>query len=64
MLMPCGSPPPARGISRAVIGATHGAPILLEDASEAAASGLLCAFDPIGQRLYTAAPRRALAEGG
>ena len=54
---------PARGINRAVIGATPGAPILIE-ASEAAASEPLSAFGPIEQRLYRAALRRALAEAG
>lgn len=52
---------PARGVSRAVIGATHGAPIILNDASESAAERL-SAFDPIERRLYRAALRRALAE--
>jgi aerobic carbon-monoxide dehydrogenase medium subunit len=55
---------PARGISRAVIGATHGAPIILDEASETAASEPLAAFDRVEQRLYRAALRRALAEAG
>jgi aerobic carbon-monoxide dehydrogenase medium subunit len=55
---------PARGISRAVIGATHGAPIVLEEASEAAGSEPLSAFDPVEQRLYRAALRRALDQAG
>jgi aerobic carbon-monoxide dehydrogenase medium subunit len=55
---------PARGVARAVIGATHAAPIVIEDASEAAVSESLSALDPIEQRLYRAALRRALAETG
>jgi aerobic carbon-monoxide dehydrogenase medium subunit len=52
---------PERGRRRAVIGATHGAPIILDDACEAAAEPHLAGFDPIEQRLYRAALRRALA---
>jgi carbon-monoxide dehydrogenase medium subunit len=52
---------PGHRVSRAVIGATHGAPILFEEGSEAAASDLLSAFDPLEQRLYRAALRRAFS---
>lgn len=55
---------PARGVSRAVIGATDGVPIILHDASEAAASEHLTGFDPVRRRLYQAALRRAFAEAG
>jgi carbon-monoxide dehydrogenase medium subunit len=53
---------PARGIARAVIGATRGAPIVLDELSEAATSEALSTFDPIDRRLHRAALRRALAE--
>ena len=53
---------PDCGRRRAVIGATQGAPIVLDDASEAAAEAALAGFDPIEQRLYRAALRRALAQ--
>ena len=53
---------PDCGRRRAVIVATQGAPIVLDDASEAAAEAALAGFDPIEQRLYRAALRRALAQ--
>jgi aerobic carbon-monoxide dehydrogenase medium subunit len=55
---------PARGVTRAVIGATQGAPILLDELSESAVSRALSGLDSIEQRLYRAAFRRALAQAG
>jgi carbon-monoxide dehydrogenase medium subunit len=51
---------PERGVERAVIGATAGAPIVLDDGRDAEAA--LARFDPIERRLYRAALRRARAE--
>lgn len=55
---------PERGVNRAVIGATDGVPIVLDDASEAAACEQLTGFEPVRRRLYQAALRRAFAEAG
>lgn len=55
---------PERGIERAVIGAAHAAPIVIEDCSEAALSQRLARFDGVERRLYRAALTRALAEAG
>jgi carbon-monoxide dehydrogenase medium subunit len=54
----------ARGVTRAVIGATHGAPILMENRSEPEVSDALTTFDGVERRLYRAALRRAWAEAG
>jgi carbon-monoxide dehydrogenase medium subunit len=48
---------PERGLMRSVIGATHGAPIVLDGENEPDLSG----YDPVEQRLYKAALRRARA---
>jgi carbon-monoxide dehydrogenase medium subunit len=53
---------PGRGVSRAVIGATHGPPMVFEDFSEAAFAEAFASFDGIERRLYRAALARALAE--
>ncbi len=55
---------PARGLNRTVIGATHGAPILIEHDSALEVSDALTAFDPVEQRLYRAALRRARVAAG
>jgi aerobic carbon-monoxide dehydrogenase medium subunit len=53
---------PERGIERAVIGATHAAPIVIDDYSEAALSERLARFAAVERRLYRAAVGRAFAE--
>ncbi|HEV2299951.1 MAG TPA: FAD binding domain-containing protein [Stellaceae bacterium] len=53
---------PERDVERVVVGATHGAPIIVEDFSEAVLAESLARFDPIARRLCRAAVRRALAE--
>jgi aerobic carbon-monoxide dehydrogenase medium subunit len=53
---------PKRGRVRAVIGATNGAPIVLDEPGDAPA--ILSGFDPAARRLHLAALRRALAEAG
>jgi carbon-monoxide dehydrogenase medium subunit len=55
---------PERGVERAVIGATHGAPIVIENFSEAVLADRLARFDAIARGLYRAALGRALAEAG
>ncbi|MFQ5775586.1 MAG: FAD binding domain-containing protein [Kiloniellaceae bacterium] len=52
---------PARGICRAVVGATHGAPIVLVDAAELFGRDLSA---PLSARFDRAAARRLLAEKG